>query len=129
MKPIPVTVDPADTRRYFRLKSEARSKKIAERLEHAIKDADAIIQMIARNYRPNKIWQWGSLLHHENFSEISDIDIALEGEMSPETFFQLLNKADAMTPFNVDIVQLETIDALHACSIRDDGRLVYSRET
>jgi len=129
MKPIPVTIDPADTRRYFRLKSEARSKKIAERLVHAITDAEAIIQMIIRNYRPDKIWQWGSLLHHEYFSEISDIDIALEGEMSPEIFFQILNKADAMTPFKVDIVRLETIEPLHASSIRENGRLVYSRET
>ncbi len=42
-------------------------------------DADArrIVEQIAKSHRPKRIWQWGSLIRPEYFSEISDIDIAL----------------------------------------------------
>jgi hypothetical protein len=35
--------------------------------------------MIARNHPRVRVWQWGSLLDRSRFSEISDIDIAIEG--------------------------------------------------
>jgi len=41
--------------------------------------------MIVREYKPLRIYQWGSLLEDRHFSEISDIDIAVEGITDAET--------------------------------------------
>ena len=50
-------------------------------------------------YRPLRVYQWGSLLHPEHFSEISDIDIALEGLSSPEEYFAILGDVMNMSSF------------------------------
>ena len=83
--------------------------------------------MIIRKYQPEKIYQWGSLLNEKNFTERSDIDIALEGITNPADFFALLGNADELTAFPVDIIQLEKIHPLNAESIKKNGRLVYER--
>ena len=49
----------------------------------------------------------GSLLDRELFSEISDIDIAVEGLTGPEEFFAALGIAIEGTGLPVDVVELE----------------------
>ena len=83
--------------------------------------------MLARDYAPERIWQWGSLLDRRRFSEISDFDIAAEGIPDTATFFDLYGKALELTAFPLDLVELERIEALHAESIRKGGMLVYQR--
>ena len=64
---------------------------------------------------PVRIYQWGSLLRREPFSEISDIDLAVEGLDDSGSFFILLSEADEMS------------DLLHAESIVKKGKLIYER--
>jgi predicted nucleotidyltransferase len=111
------------------LKDKARKKQ-----EHrkrlflaATHDFKNIVEMMIRKYHPFKIYQWGSLLNEEIFSESSDIDIAVEGLGSVEDFFALLGDAEELTVFPLDIVQIEKIHPLHAESIKKKGRLVYER--
>ena len=94
----------------------------------ASEDFAAILEMIVQYYRPEKVYQWGSLLRPEQFRDYSDIDIAVEGAMLPEAYFEMLGKAQAMTDFPVDIVQLEKIEPEFSESIRAGGRVVYERE-
>ena len=61
--------------------------------------------MIIDKHTPSKIWQWGSLLHPENFREYSDIDIALEGVKDVESFFALYGDAMKMTDFRLHIMK------------------------
>lgn len=117
--------------RSARVSIEARHR---EREEHnrdlhaqACRDAAKIIRYIASNYRPTRLFQWGSLLDVSHFREYSDIDIALEGILMPADFFQILKDAQRLTTFPVDIVQLETIEPEFASSIREYGKLVYER--
>ncbi len=84
--------------------------------------------MIIKKYNPKRIYQWGSLLHPEQFSEISDIDIAVEGIGSAETFFKLFGEADAMTKAPLDLVELEKVEPVHRESIIRKGRLIYERK-
>ncbi len=51
----------------------------------------------------------GSLLDRERFSEISDIDIAVEGLTGPEEFFAALGIAIEGTGLPVDVVELEKV--------------------
>lgn len=52
--------------------------------------------MIIEKYSPLKIMQWGSLLNRDLFTEISDIDIAVEGIASAEQYFKLLKDAESL---------------------------------
>ncbi len=120
-------VDPLDTRRFFEEKARKRERGLDERFRAANDDARNIIAMLARDYAPKRIWQWGSLLDRRRFSEISDIDIAVEGIPDTAIFFDLYGKALELTAFPLDLVELERIEALHAESIRKGGMLVYER--
>jgi len=53
--------------------------------------------MLEKEYGYLRIWQWGSLLDRRRFSEISDIDIAVEGVPDTATFFELYGKAMSLT--------------------------------
>jgi predicted nucleotidyltransferase len=94
----------------------------------ASNDCSKIIKMIIEKYNPKRIYQWGSLLHPEQFSEISDIDIAVEGISSAETFFKLFGDADTMTKIALDLVELEKVEPVHRDSIIRKGKLVYERK-
>jgi predicted nucleotidyltransferase len=114
-------------RKNFRERQERHQRDLEERLEMARKDFTRIVDHIARTYRPKRIWQWGSLIDGHHFSELSDIDIALEGIDDPKTFFAILGEAMDMSTLPVDVVQIETIHPTHAESIRNRGRIVYER--
>lgn len=120
-------VDPRDTRRFFDERARVREASLDERFAATTQAARAIIEMIARDYNPVRIWQWGSLLDRSRFSEISDIDIAVEGLPTVEAFFDLYGKALALTDFPLDLVELERIERIHADSIRQRGKLAYER--
>ena len=77
-----MAVDPAATARWIVRRHERRRKALRRRLQSAQEDAARIISAIAAQYRPLRIYQWGSLVHTERFSEISDIDIAVEATSS-----------------------------------------------
>ena len=62
------------------------------------------------------------------FRDYSDIDIAVEGVTEARLFFELLGEAQVMTPFALDIVQMEKIAQEYADDIRRHGRLVYERK-
>jgi predicted nucleotidyltransferase len=121
-------VDIEKVREFIASREERRQRAIRRRFERATGDFDRIVSHIIRKYRPTRLYQWGSLLHPERFSEISDIDIAVEGLTSPESYFSLLGEADEMTDLPVDIVELEKIHPLHAQSIREKGRLVHEQK-
>ncbi len=78
-------IDIQRVREFLREKQNRRRSRLEERLEQARNDADRIIEHLGRMYSPRRIYQWGSLVESKNFSEISDIDIGVEGLSGPET--------------------------------------------
>ena len=87
----------------------------------------AIVDMIAQSYHPTRVYQWGSVLRPERFRDYSDIDIAVEGVLDAETFFHMLGAAQAMTKFDLDLVQIEKIVPEYAEDIRTHGKIAYER--
>ena len=69
----------------------------------------------------------GIPLESQAVSEISDIDIAVEGLSGPEEFFKTVGIAMDMTSFPVDVVEMETLPTGTAERIRMRGRIVYER--
>ena len=109
-------------------KEQKRKKTIDKKYDEACKDFEIIVDHIIKNYNPAKIYQWGSLLNKSNFSEMSDIDIAVEGIVSVEKMFQIYGDIMDLSNFQVDIVQMEKIEPEFAQLIRKKGKVIYERK-
>lgn len=114
-------------RAYVRSRRAQRRTELAARLSDARRDCSAIVQAIVRDYAPIRIYQWGSLLDDRHFSEMSDIDIAVEGITDPATLSALRGAMERLTRFVLDIVAIENIHSAYADHIRRRGRIVYER--
>ena len=114
-----------ETLAYLDEKERRRSLALDERFAKASEDFARILEIIVKEFRPTRVWQWGSLLDRTRFSDISDIDIAVEGLGSAQRYFDLLKRVDPMTSFSLDVVELERIEPEFATLIRQRGRLVH----
>ena len=115
-------------REFLRNRERVRSEELKKKWQAARADFDSIVQMIVRRYDPERVYQWGSLLNAAHFSEISDIDIAVEGVASAQDFLRLYEEAAEMTDYPLDVVELEKIEPEFRDIILEHGRLVYERE-
>ena len=120
-----MTVDPAETVAFLRRREAARQRELDARFRAAWADFHRLVAMIASEYAPRRIWQWGSLLHRPHFSKRSDIDIAVEGLGPAERLFRLHARAEELTSFPLHVVELERIQPEYADLIRTSGRLVH----
>ena len=114
-------------RAFQKQKRLVRQEELAWRHQRALNDFQQIVDMIVNKYKPKKIYQWGSLLNKDQFSEISDIDIAVEGMPDAQSYFNMLADAVKLTSFPLDIVEMENIHELHKNMIIQKGVLVYER--
>ena len=118
-------VDPAQTVAFLRRREAVRQRELDRHFQTAWEEFHRIVEMFVGEFAPHRIWQWGSLLDRSRFSEWSDIDIALEGLGSAERLFQLHARAEELSTFPLDVVELEHIEPEYAHLIRTSGRLVH----
>ena len=109
-------------------RKENENRINAELFQKASEDFEAIKNMIIQDYQPVAIYQWGSLLKKENFNQNSDIDIAVEGVSEPTRFFGMLNKAEAMTSFSLDLIDVKDLHPAYFKLILDYGKKVYAKK-
>jgi predicted nucleotidyltransferase len=119
--------DVAVMRAFIRKTRAKEQRALAERLKQARTDAARIIAYIAEHYRPSRIYQWGSLLHPEQFQRISDIDIAVEGIEDCKVFDRLVGECTRMTDLPLDIVRLEDVHPRYRSDIVQHGVASYER--
>jgi len=120
-------IDLDRVRAFLADKERRRRERIDARFAQATRDARAIVAAIAEQVNPRRIYQWGSLVDRKRFSEISDLDIAVEGLNGPAEFFRVLGIAMNATVLPVDVVELEKLPADVAERIRMRGALVHER--
>ena len=120
-------VDLDQVRAFLAAREQQRRARIDERYAQATRDVRTIVSEIAAQVNPRRIYQWGSLLDRRRFSEISDLDIAVEGLNGPAEYFQVLGIAMNATDLPIDIVELEKVPADIAERIRKRGVLVHER--
>ncbi len=123
-----ISVSQTEMRDYLRRKIAAEKESNAGLWRQASQDAEAIIRMIIETFKPKAIYQWGSVLDGRQFTEISDIDIAVEGLGSAERYFAMLGEAERLTRFPLDLVEMEHVEPEYAELIRKHGRCVYERQ-
>lgn len=119
------TFDIAAARETLARRDADRRKRFLAMAKDAQRDFERIVEMLVKKYRPKHIYQWGSLLKPERFSDRSDIDIAVEGLDDPLAGLHALDDACALTRFPVDLVEMERIHPAHAATIREEGKLVH----
>ena len=121
-----MAVDTAAAARWVASRNEQRRERLGRLLQRAQRDAGRIISAIAEEYRPRRIYQWGSLVHTERFSEISDIDIAVEGMACDEqALASIRSQAELMTDLPVDLVVMERLEPGRANLIRRFGTVAW----
>jgi len=117
--------DHSKTLDFLSRRERVRQERLDARFRAAWSDFDRIVSYIVAEHRPKGIWQWGSLLDRRKFSDISDLDIAIEGLGSASELFQIVARAEELTDFPLDIVELEKIAPEFRELIKRKGRLVY----
>ncbi len=121
-------IDMDKVRAFVRKKYERRRKDLDVRFSQATADFESVIDKIITRHNPRRILQWGLLLDRQRFSEISDIDIAVEGIRDAEEFFGILGIAMDSTNLPVDLVEIEKLPEETAARIRKKGKVVYERK-
>lgn len=66
-------------------------------------------------------------LRTEQFSDLSDIDIAVEGIASLQSWLQLEKELLDMSPFPLDLLRWENLWPEHRDRILARGKVVYER--
>lgn len=122
-----MSIDLDRVREFLARKDERRRRELDGRFARAGSDFERIVHHIVSVYNPLRVYQWGSLLERAHFSEISDIDIAIEGLEGPEEYFAMLGDAIKMTDLPIDLIEMEKIPAATAEHIRKTGRMIYER--
>ena len=122
-----MSVNIAEVRDFLLQKDRRVKEQRIALFKQASDDFTRMINHISRHYGHVTVYQWGSLLHPEDFDELSDIDIALAGVGSAEVFFKIYGELMKMTDFPLDIVELEKTDPTYSSLIKKKGRLVYGK--
>ena len=121
-----MAVDSAAAARWVTSRNEQRRERLRRLLRTAQRDAARIISALAEEYRPRRIYQWGSLVHTERFREISDIDIAIEGMACDEqALASIRSQAELMTDLPVDLVVMGRLEPGRANLIRRFGTVAW----
>lgn len=115
-------------RDFLKRKEQRRKEYLQERYKKAQSEFHNILTLIIEKYNPKRIYQWGSLLYPERFSEISDIDIAVEGIDNYETFSRMYGETEQLSSLPLDLIEIDKIHPLQADSIRKQGKVVYERK-
>jgi predicted nucleotidyltransferase len=124
-----MAIDMRKVRENLAQRDRCRREELDILFAKATRDCAAIVSMIVDRYHPTRVVQWGSLLDRKHFTEVSDIDLAIEGVVEAQRYFELLKDAESLTTFPLDIVQLDKIDPLHRESILRKGTVIYERNT
>lgn len=120
--------DSQAARQNFRRRIEERRQARLERWRQARAEAERAVSFIVETYHPRRVVQWGSVLRPELFTEVSDIDIAVEGVDDPERFSHMERDLLEMVSFPLDLIPLDRIHPEFRRDILETGRVVYERE-
>lgn len=86
-----------------RVESKANENKIFR--EEALKKLDLVVKRLKEEQSVMRIFVFGSLIR-DDFSQISDIDIAVEG-LSPKQYYRLGREIEKLPGIPIDLICLE----------------------
>lgn len=120
--------DVAGARRYLHAREEGRRQSRLALWRRAKADAERLIAEIIMRFGPSRVIQWGSVLEPAHFSEMSDIDLAIEG-VGSVAFLDLLRVAEEYTSFPLDVVRWENLEPEFQRIILMKGKVRYCQSS
>lgn len=113
----------------WRKRFEKRRQKRLMLKQQAHEIAIEAALAIAKHFYVQKVYLFGSVLREDDyFYERSDIDLAVEG-LAPVKYFPMLVMLDRKieSPFEINVVSLETCDEILKQKILSEGELLYGQ--
>lgn len=108
-------------------KRRAEIEKLNRRLEsQARNELRQIVSLLVDKYEAQRIFLFGSLKTGD-FTEYSDIDLAVEG-IKDEEFFTALAAVNRVSRFSVDLKPLEDLESYFRLRIYLEGELIYEKD-
>lgn len=119
------TVDAAACRAHLRRRQEQRFQAREHRRPAVLQASRAAGRAIMPHLAGvRRAYLFGSVLHPGAMRPDSDVDIAVEGELSAEEYFALWRALEQAADWPVQLVELDA--GLHfAAYVRENGELVY----
>ena len=108
---------------------EARLKREREAIrQQAIQAVRLAVKSILPRFpQVQRVYLFGSVIRPGAFRSLSDVDIAVEGELSAEDYFALWRELDRAVPdWQIDLVELGR-DVFFADRVREAGEVIYER--
>ena len=109
----------------MREQDDQQARERSRRYAEARRQLDAAIAVAAGFPEVRRIRVWGSLLRPDRFTELSDIDLCVEGVRSPEVWSRLERALLDTVTMPLDLVRWETLMEPHRESILARGEVVY----
>jgi len=107
---------------YARQQAALRRRQAAARYQEAWHTARQIAEFLRREYQPDRIIVFGSLVHPEIFGLHSDIDIAVQGIPWPD-YLRAWNAIEELFPaFKVDLIDMAIVSDLMRRRIAEEGQ-------
>lgn len=123
-----MAIDIRAAARTYQKRQEKEQAALRERLHAMQVCALTLIAHVRDEYKPVGIYQWGSLVDPRLFSaisDISDIDIAVEGIKQLDAWLQMEKELFEMTDYPLDLVRWENLLPEYREPILRRGQVVY----
>jgi predicted nucleotidyltransferase len=109
----------------MREQDRAQATERAARYATAQEDLQRVIEVVRRYPEITRVRTWGSMLRPDRFTELSDVDVCVEGISSPQTWSRLERDLLDVVRLPLDLVRWETLMEPHRESIVARGKVVY----
>ena len=109
----------------IREQDRERERARGRRYEQAQRDLERALEIVRTYPQVRRVRVWGSLLRPDRFTELSDVDICIEGVSSPEVWSSIERDLLDAVSLPLDLVRWETLMQPHRESIVARGKVVY----
>lgn len=108
---------------------EAEYRAREERRQRALQALrEAALKVFPRFATVRRAYLFGSVTYPGQMGLHSDVDVAVEGNLSPEDYFALWRALEEASGETIDLVEL-TGDVPFAQRVRESGEVIYERRT
>ena len=91
----------------------------------AQEDLGRVLEILRRYPAVKRVRTWGSMLRPDRFTELSDVDVGVEGVDSPQVWSQIERELLDEVRLPLDLVRWESLMEPHRKSIEARGKVVY----
>ncbi len=122
------TFDLAASRSYLRSRQEREFRVREQRRQEALQAVRAAAQSVLPRFPGvRRAYLFGSVLRPGAMHAMSDVDVALEGDLDAEAYFAVWRELERAAPgWQIELIELG-VDVYVSARVREQGELIYER--